>query len=280
MTAISQLLDEASARLKGSDSPRLDAEVLLAGVLGKSRSYLLAWPERAVSAEQIANFDTLVRQRAVGKPVAYLTGRREFWSLELEVDETTLIPRPETEMLVERALALIPPDAHWTLADLGTGSGAIALAVASERPHCLVLATDIRQPVVRLAQRNAERHGLRNIVFLCADWLAPFSARSLDMIVANPPYIAETDPHLGQGDVRFEPRRALTAGVDGLAALRVICRSARTVLKPGGHLIVEHGWDQGGAMRSLLRDEGYRDIAGFDDLAGQPRLSEARIGVR
>ncbi len=277
MPAVRQLLDAAVARLHGSDSPRLDAEVLLAHVLGKSRTWLLAWPEREIDAQPAGRFATLIAQRAAGKPVAHLTGQREFWSLELAVDDTTLIPRPETELLVERALAWIPDAAQGLVADLGTGSGAVALAIASERPGCFVLATDIHCASLQLARRNAARLAVRNIGLVCGDWLAPLAARSLDLVVSNPPYVADADPHLEHGDVRFEPRRALTAGADGLDAIRVIAQAAGDALKPGGRLLLEHGPDQAGAVRSLLRGAGFTDLSTFADLGGRPRVTEARL---
>ena len=277
MRAAGELLDEAVARLRDSDSPRLDAEVLLAHVLGKSRAWLLAWPDRGVDAEAVARFADLITRRAEGRPVAYLTGRREFWSLDLAVDDTTLIPRPETELLVERALAWIPSAEQRLVADLGTGSGAVALAVASERPAGFVLATDVHFHTLERARHNATRLALHNVAFLCGDWLAPFAPRSLDLVISNPPYVADADPHLAQGDVRFEPRRALAAGGEGLDAIRIIARTADSVLKPGGHVLLEHGYDQAETVRALLRGAGFTDIATFSDLAGRPRVTEARL---
>lgn len=276
MTAIRQLLDAAVARLRESDSPHLDAEVLLCHTLGKSRAWLLTWPEHDVDRDTAGRFEALIARRAAGAPVAHLTGRREFWSLDLEVDATTLIPRPETELLVERALTEMPVDAALTVADLGTGSGAVALAIAAERPRCFVVAADIHYASLELARRNARRYALGNVGFVCGDWLAGFVPHSLDLVVANPPYVADADPHLTRGDVRFEPRRALAAGADGLDAIRSIAQSAGRVLRPAGTVLVEHGPDQGEAVRALFESLGLREIATCVDLAGRPRVTAAR----
>ncbi|HHO68944.1 MAG TPA: peptide chain release factor N(5)-glutamine methyltransferase, partial [Gammaproteobacteria bacterium] len=242
---IADKLKAATQRLADSDSPRLDAEVLLALVLGKPRSHLMAWPERELSAAEQAAFDGLVEKRRQGVPVAHLTGEREFWSLPLEVEPHTLIPRPDTELLVELALQRIPAGRRCRIADLGTGSGAVALAIASERPHSEVLATDRSPASLELARRNARRLGLRNLAFVCGDWCDALRDASLDLLVSNPPYIAEADPHLARGDLRHEPRQALAAGADGLDALRVLAEQASRVLRPGAWVLLEHGWEQG-----------------------------------
>ncbi len=273
---IADKLKAATQRLADSDSPRLDAEVLLALVLGKPRSHLMAWPERELSAAEQAAFDGLVEKRRQGVPVAHLTGEREFWSLPLEVEPHTLIPRPDTELLVELALQRIPAGRRCRIADLGTGSGAVALAIASERPHSEVLATDRSPASLELARRNARRLGLRNLAFVCGDWCDALRDASLDLLVSNPPYIAEADPHLARGDLRHEPRQALAAGADGLDALRVLAEQASRVLRPGAWVLLEHGWEQGEDVRRLLDKQGLIDTETFPDLAGRARVTGGR----
>lgn len=271
-----QALESAAECLQtDSPSPRLDAEVLLAHVLERERSHLHAWPERELTPAAAARFEALLRRRAAGEPVAYLIGQREFWSLPLEVTPDTLIPRPETELLVERALARIPADADWTVADLGTGSGAIALALARERPRCRIIAVDRSVAALEVARRNATRLGLEQVEFRAGDWCQPLADVQPALIVSNPPYVASGDPHLTQGDVRFEPRGALQAGPDGLDAIRIIGFQARQCLAPGGRLLLEHGPDQGEAIRRLLQRYGHGEVQTFEDLEGRPRVTEA-----
>jgi release factor glutamine methyltransferase len=273
--SLQQLLARATETLSVfSDSPRLDAELLLAHALGKDRSYLRAWPERVPAPAQAARFESLLARRLAGEPVAHLLGVREFWSLDLQVTPDTLIPRPETELLVERALLRIPADRPATVADLGTGSGAIALAIASERPRAQVLATDRAPAALTVARRNAAAHAIDNVEFREGDWCAGLPADTFDIILSNPPYIAAQDPHLAQGDARFDPRSALVAGPDGLDDLRRIIRDAARCLKPGGWLLVEHGYDQGPAVVRLFATEGYRDIRDYPDLADNSRVTE------
>lgn len=259
------------------DSARLDAELLLATVLGKPRSYLHAWPEHALTEAQARQFAALVARRAAGEPIAHILGNREFWSLELEVTPDTLIPRPETELLVELALARIPNDAAWRIADLGAGSGAIALAIAHERPRCHIDADDISAPALAVAERNAHRLGIGNAHFHIGAWHEPFSGIRFDMIVSNPPYIRTDDPHLLEGDVRFDPRSALVAGGDGLDDLRRIIAGAPAHLRPGGWLLVEHGYDQGVPVAQLFTQAGFIEVRTHADLAGQPRVTEGRF---
>lgn len=273
--SIAALLEHAAQQLTGA-SARLDAEVLLAHVLERPRSYLFAWPERQPDAAQQQRFAALLARRQHGEPVAYLTGQREFWSLPLEVTRDTLIPRPETETLVALALQAIPPDAALLVADLGTGSGAIALALASERPRCHIVATDRSLAALSVAQRNAERLQLHNIEFMHGDWFAALGARRFDLVVSNPPYIAMNDPHLDSGDVRFEPRTALAAGSTGLDALRQISQQARAHLCNHGHLLLEHGYDQGPAVCALLREAGYSEVQDHPDTAGLDRVASGR----
>jgi release factor glutamine methyltransferase len=270
-------LDNATGKLTGlSPSARLDAEVLAMHVLGLVRAELIIRANQPLAGELLSRLDSLVSRRVRGEPVAYLTGEREFWSLPLKVTPATLIPRPETELLVEHALQQIPNDAVWRVADLGTGSGAIALAVARERPRCHVLATDICDSALAVARENAAQHGIGNVEFRHGSWLNPCVGETFDLIVSNPPYVREKDPHLAQGDVRHEPRRALVAGHDGLDAIRAIAAAARRHLKPGSHLMFEHGFAQAAAVRALLRWYGYRDNTSHRDLAGHERLTVGR----
>ncbi|WJW75944.1 peptide chain release factor N(5)-glutamine methyltransferase [Thiohalobacter sp. IOR34] len=275
MTTIKEALAEALSRLD-TESPRLDAEVLLAFALGQPRSHLLAWPDKPLDAETAARFATLIERRAAGEPVAHLTGRREFWSMELEVTADTLIPRPETETLVEQALLRIPADAAWRIADLGSGSGAIALAIARERPGCRIVGVERSAAALAVAERNRARLGLAGVEFRQGDWFTPLAGERFEMLLANPPYIAEGDPHLERGDVRFEPRSALTAGSDGLDDIRHLVEAAPAYLKTPGWLLLEQGADQAGAVRQLLAARGYRELACHPDGAGRPRVSAAR----
>jgi release factor glutamine methyltransferase len=259
-----------------SDAAALEAEVLLAWVLGKPRSQLRARPEQALEETQRQHFFDLIRRRAAGEPIAYLTGHREFWSLDLLVNAHTLIPRPETELLVETALARMPRQA--LVADLGTGSGAIALAIAGERPLCRVIATDIDPEALKVASANAERLNIRNVEFREGAWFAPFGDERFDMIVSNPPYIAEHDPHLEEGDLPAEPRRALVAGPTGLEMIAAIAGEAPRFLLDQGWLLLEHGYQQGAAVAAMLRDAGYRGVQTWRDAAGRERVSGGQRG--
>lgn len=260
-----------------SATPRLDAEALVMRVCDLTRAELITRAETALSVAQFRRLQELLARRRQGEPIAYLTGEREFWSLALKVTPATLIPRPETERLVEQAVACIPPDARWAIADLGTGSGAIALAVACERPGARLLATDISAEALAVAGENARALGIANVEFRQGDWLAPLTGEMLQVIVSNPPYVRANDPHLQAGDVRFEPRAALVAGSDGLAAIRRIADEARHHLKPGGRLLLEHGYDQAAAVADILRAAGYREIVCHRDLAGHERVTEGRV---
>jgi release factor glutamine methyltransferase len=221
-------------------------------------------------------FETLVERRVAGEPVAYLTGRRGFWSFELQVTPDTLIPRPETELLVELALTHLPPDRVLQVADLGTGSGAIALALAHERPRAQVLATDASPAALDVARANATSLGNANSAFAQGDWCAALEQRRFDLIASNPPYIAAGDPHLALGDLRREPAAALASGVDGLDAIRRIVAGTRLHLVAGGWLLLEHGMEQGDAVRGLLRDAGFVDASTDRDLEGRDRVSSGR----
>jgi len=273
MPDIRTALAEAARQLDG-DSARFEAELLLLHVLGRPRVALYTHADEALSDADAAAFDTLVQRRRSGEPVAYLTGRRGFWNLDLAVNAATLIPRPETELLVELALQRIPADESFDVADLGTGSGAIALAIASERPLACVWATDASAEALRTAQANAQRLGLRNLRFVQGDWCAALEGAPMDLIVSNPPYIAAGDPHLGQGDLRFEPLSALASGKDGLDDIRRIVSAALLHLRPGASLLFEHGQDQGQAVRKLLIAAGYLHVATARDLEGRDRVTD------
>lgn len=252
---------------------RIDAEVLLAHVLDCSRTHLRTWPEREIAADALARYWQLVRRRAAGEPVAYLTGKRDFWDMTLRVTPDTLIPRPETERLVELALARIPIDAQWRIADLGTGSGAIALALARGRPKSHVIATDKSSAALAVARENAARLGVTNVEFREGRWFEPLAGEHCHLIASNPPYVHPADPHLAEGDLRFEPSSALASSPDGLADIREIVAHAKLHLHPGGWLLLEHGYDQGGAVAALLRSEGYQSVEVVTDLGQRERVA-------
>jgi release factor glutamine methyltransferase len=270
-------LAEACRQLEPtSPTPRLDAEVLLAHVLGKNRSYLRTWPDSALAPRQIEDYTAWVAARARGMPIAYLVGYREFWSRDFLVSPDVLIPRPETELLLQLALEAVAARPEPYVADLGTGSGVLAVTLAAERRDATVHAADISQAALRIARSNAGRHGVGRIRFLLSDWFSAFPEDlRFDAVVSNPPYLGESDPHLREGDLRFEPHLALTGGADGLEAFRAIAEQSRTRLHADGVLLLEHGYDQAGAMRSLLQQFGYRKISQHRDLQGHPRVTRA-----
>ncbi|MDE2235346.1 MAG: peptide chain release factor N(5)-glutamine methyltransferase [Gammaproteobacteria bacterium] len=275
---IATLLRMASNRLADTSlTASLDAEILLANVLEIPRSHLYARPEQIVEDRQVRLYALLVVARSKGRPIAHITGSRDFWSLTLKVTPATLIPRPETELLVEEVLRIVPVGAHWYIADLGTGCGAIALSLAIERPNCKIVATDISKPALDVARENADRLQIKNVEFLEGEWFIPVANRRFSVIVSNPPYIPNEDPHLREGDLRFEPRLALTGGPDGLAAIRKIVLRAPTHLDSGGTLLLEHGYDQAEGVRSLLAAAGFTDIHTALDLAGINRVSSGRF---
>jgi len=274
--SIKDALDRAVIKLRNCDQARLDAEVLLACVLDKPRSHLHAWPEADLSEEQTLRYTRLIEQRAEGRPIAYLTGRREFWSLDLEVTADTLIPRPETELLVEKTLAILPAHENLRIADLGTGSGAVAIALAQERGPWTLCALERSFTCTRVAQRNARHLGVSNIVFVNASWCDALANASLDAIVSNPPYIAEHDPHLQLGDVRFEPVSALASGPEGLDDIKKLVADAPRILKTGGWILLEHGFNQAKIVRNLLNAKGFINTATVHDLAGLERVSYAQ----
>ena len=264
------------AALAQSGLVPVDAQVLLAHVLGVNRAWLIAHAADPLDGVGAAAFMALAQRRRAGEPVAYLTGMREFWGLLLGVTPAVLIPRPETETLVEVALARLPADRPMAVLDLGTGSGALALAIAHERRHARVTATDVSPDALAVAEGNARRLGLGNVAFLRSDWYAAVPAGLFDAIVSNPPYVAAGDPHLADGDLRFEPAGALSPGGDGLGALRTIVGGARERLVPGGTLAVEHGHDQSHAVQALFAAAGFAGVAVARDLAGISRVVAGR----
>ncbi len=272
MSDVRQTLAAATQRL----GERADAEFLLLHVLQKPRSWLFSHADAMLDPDLQSAFERLVERRSRGEPVAYITGVCGFWSLLLEVTPATLIPRPETELLVELALARLPRDAASRVVDLGTGSGAVALAIASERPQVEMIAIDASAEALEVARRNARGHGIGNVRFLHGDWLSPLGDQAVGLIVSNPPYIEFDDPHLGRGDLRFEPLTALVSGRDGLDDIRRIIDDARRHLQPSGWLLFEHGWQQGDAVRALLRNAGYAEAFTAQDLEHRDRVSGGR----
>lgn len=272
-SSIGEVLERAARALEPNEAARLESEVLLACVLACNRTALRARPETLLAPADLHRFDGLLERRLAGEPVAYITGRREFWSRQLEVNGDVLIPRPETEHLVEAALERMPKSARPRVADLGTGSGAIAIALAEERPGASVVATDISPGALAVARANVRAAQTRNVKLLAASWFDAFGGRAFDLVVCNPPYVADGDAHLTTGDLRFEPRLALAAGADGLDAVRAVAAGARRHLAPGGSLLLEHGFDQGAEVRRLLERLGYAKVFGLDDYAGRGRVS-------
>ncbi len=271
---IETALSDGTEQLRNvSDSPRLDAELLLARALDVPRSYLFAHPEDSLDSDATDRYSSAIERRSGGFPIAYITGEKEFWSMTLIVSPDTLVPRPETEVLVDQALQRIPRDGEFSVLDLGTGSGAIALAIARERPNCDITATDVSEAALAVARQNANYHSLANVEFLSGDWTEPVSGRKFDLIVSNPPYVPAADPDLAA--LRYEPRMALAAGDDGLDAIRRISVEAKTVIQDGGTLIIEHGDRQREAVAGILGADGWTGISHVNDLAGQPRVTIA-----
>jgi release factor glutamine methyltransferase len=262
-----------SAALAMSGVVPFEAKLLLAHVLDRDRAWIAAHGDAHLTRAQVLAFEALARRRRDGEPVAYLTGRREFFGLDLEITPAVLIPRPETELLVELGLTWLGREASARVLDLGSGSGAVALALAHQRPRSVVVGTDVSPGAVALARRNRERLGIANATFIESDWFVGVPPGLFALIVANPPYVAEDDPHLGRGDLRFEPDSALASGRDGLDAIRAIVAAAPGYLPPEGGLALEHGHDQAPAVQALLRAAGLRDVASARDLAGIARVT-------
>jgi release factor glutamine methyltransferase len=280
MQHIKSALNEAVRLLAASsDSAALDAEVLLCLVLDKQRPYLRAWPDKELLPEHLDRFWTLIQERQKGTPIAYITGNREFWSRDFHVTPDVLIPRPDTELLIELSLKLIPPDKPFKIIDLGTGSGIIAITLASERPHAHVSATDFSLATLRIAQINANKHHTNSIQFYQSDWFANVPDAKFNLIVSNPPYIAENDSHLQQGDIRFEPQTALCATEQGLSDIKIIADTARHWLEPGGHLLLEHGYDQQHQVQTIFKNFHYDNVQTVTDLAGQPRVTYGQFNT-
>ncbi len=274
MKPIKSVLEEAVSTLSlCSDSALLDAEVLLCLVLDKQRSYLRAWPDKPLQPEQINRFATLIKERQKGIPIAYITGNREFWSRDFHVTPDVLIPRPDTELLIELSLKLIPADRPSMIIDLGTGSGIIAITLAAERPHILVRATDISLAALHIARFNADKHRINNIQFYQSDWFGNVPDGKFNLIVSNPPYVAKDDSHLQQGDIRFEPQTALRAAGQGLDDIKIIADTARNRLEYGGHLLIEHGYNQQNQVQAIFKDSHYANVQTYADLSGQPRVT-------
>lgn len=265
-----------SRALAASGLVPFEARLLLAHVLGRDRAWLAAHADDVVAAQEAKTFDALARRRRDGEPMGYLIGRREFYGLDLEITPDVLIPRPETELLVDLALARLRADRDARVVDLGTGSGAVALAIAAARRGARVIGIDSSIAALALAQRNAARLSIDNVSFVASDWFAALAGQRFDLIVANPPYVAAADPHLLEGDLRHEPAQALTSGADGLSAIRVIVAAAPAHLADGGWLLLEHGHDQADRVGALLRDAGLADIGAARDLAGILRVSYGR----
>ena len=272
MTTIAECLARSKELESVSDSARLDTEILLARVVNKPRTFLYTWADKPVSEQQLKQFEQWFDRRLAGEPIAYILGEKEFWSLTLRVDASTLIPRPETELLVETTLALLP-ESNQSVLDLGTGSGAIALALATERPDWQILAVDKSPAAIHTAIENCRNLNLKNVAINRSDWFANVQQHNWNAIVCNPPYIDQNDQHLLVGDVRFEPVTALVATENGLADLHKVIATAINYLADGGWLLVEHGWQQGEAVHRLFAQSGYSNINTKQDLAGHQRMT-------
>jgi release factor glutamine methyltransferase len=259
-----------------SESAALDADLLLCHVLKKQRAHLRAWPEKLLNLEQIEHYQELLEQRRSGQPIAYLTGSREFWSRDFFITPDVLIPRPETELLIELILAMLSDNQQNNILDLGTGSGAIAVTLAAERPHASVIATDICSQALKIARKNARYHQLNNIRFYLSNWFEKLPSTTFAFIVSNPPYIESTDAHLQQGDLRFEPEKALISAQQGLQDISVIINNARPRLESGGFLFLEHGYNQQQQVQEIFNRFKYTNIRTYHDLAGHPRVTSGQ----
>lgn len=278
LLTIASCIKRASELAVVSESPRLDIEIMLAHILQKTRTWLFTWPEKQLTPEQADLFTAALARRLTGEPVAHIIGQREFWSLPLCVNNTTLIPRPDTELLVETVLQLYESDtASRQILDLGTGTGAIALAVASEKSHWHCVGVDKEVNAVALAEKNRVHLGFANVEIKHSDWFSAVDKKLFDVIVSNPPYIDPADPHLHQGDVRFEPLSALVADHHGLADIEYIAAHARDYLLRDGWLVVEHGYNQGPAVQTMFHQYGYREVNTLRDFGGNDRVTLGQL---
>ncbi|MCK5720867.1 MAG: peptide chain release factor N(5)-glutamine methyltransferase [Thiomargarita sp.] len=277
MSNIQKILTESIQLLTQSDSPRLDSEILLCHVLGVTRSYLYAWSDKQLSIEQYSQFKILLNRRIKNEPIAYITGYKEFWSLNLQVTKATLIPRPETELLVEQVLTRLTTNSQKQIIDLGTGSGAIALAIAKERPYCHILATDSSKAALKIAKKNAKSLKLTQVNFIHSHWWKNLNTIKVDIVVSNPPYIAINDSHLNQANIQYEPKSALIAGKYGLNAIQEIIAESYFHLKSKAWLLLEHGYDQEKSVCKLFLQHKYKAIKTYYDLNNIPRVTVGQI---
>ncbi len=268
---VNEALSKATKQLSHLELPRFEAEVLLGATLNQSRAFLMSHTSFLLSEAEEVSFLSLIEKRKSGYPAAYLIGKKGFWTLDFKVTESTLIPRPETELLVELALGYLQGKKKPKILDLGTGSGAIALSLANDIKQAEVYATDYSFAALQVAQENARINNIHNVFFICADWLSAMSAK-FDLIISNPPYIAEKDPHLSS-DIRFEPRAALVSGIDGLKDIRCIVLEAKKRLRAGGCLMIEHGFDQAESVSELLSEAGYHEVTTHYDIGGHERVT-------
>jgi release factor glutamine methyltransferase len=274
-TSVQTLIQLATERLHASSTAQLDAQLLMEFTLDCSKASLLAWPDRPLNYEQVELFEALLTRREQGEPIAYITGFKGFWTLDLKVTPDVLVPRPETELLVEWTLNNFGKQADFKVADLGTGSGAIAIAIATEKRNWQITATDQSIAALNIATQNAESYHTNNITFLQGDWCAALQEKDYDLIISNPPYIAPTDPHLLANELRHEPIAALAAEQHGFKELFLIAEQAKDFLKPNGTLMMEHGFEQGAQLRAKLKELGYQNIATEKDLNGLERTTHA-----
>lgn len=278
MIDITSALRQATNQLEDvSPSPRIDAEVLLCHCIKQSRTYLYTYSDKPLTDQEYQDYQQLIHQRHQGQPIAYITGEREFWSMSLKVNEQTLIPRPATEKLVEVTLELLKDQAQAKVLDLGTGSGAVALALAKERPDWNITASDKNPKALALAKENAKHLGLKNIQFYLSDWFMALPEQRYHAIVSNPPYIAENDPHLQQGDLRYEPIEALVSGKDGLHDIKEIIIKSSDFLLSDGYLLIEHGYDQKHQIEGIFQNTGYTHIKCWKDSEGNDRISGGQL---
>lgn len=275
MTTIKEILTEARTRLKGPETS-IDAELLLEAICAISRSRQFSHPDEQLLEDQVEQYKSALERRLSGEPLAHITGRRGFWDVDLRVTPDVLIPRSDTEILVEQALQRIPYNASWQIADLGTGSGAIAIVIARERPQCELTATDNSAAALALARENATALGVNNISFVAGSWGQPLKLRQFDVILSNPPYIRTDDPHMLGGDLPAEPIQALVSGSDGLDAIRRIIEDSATCLKPNGWLLLEHGYDQAAEVSDLLQHADFNEIFTQKDYGGNSRVTGGR----